>query len=140
VDGWHRGDLNRGFHALNSDTGKVLWEVPLGGMIMSSTITYAANGKQYVAVFTGDDQSGTGNVLANFSKQKPGDGQDARYVFTLHRNSYRAMPASYSAGLCGLFVCGEIGDEVVRFLRINDTTIGHAIPLHLGLRIDQIGP
>ena len=39
-------------------------------MIMASTITYAVNGKQYVAVFTGDGQSGTSNVLGNVPKLK----------------------------------------------------------------------
>jgi hypothetical protein len=33
-------------------------------MLIASTITYAVNGKQYVAVFTGEGQSGTNNVLA----------------------------------------------------------------------------
>ena len=77
------GDLNRRFHAFDSDTGKMLWEVPLGGMIMASTISYAANGKQYIAVFTGDGQSGTGNVLANVPKLKAVRGHNAVYVFAL---------------------------------------------------------
>jgi len=55
-----------------SDSGKMLWEVPLGGMIMASTISYAANGKQYIAVFTGDGQSGTGNVLAKRAEAQGG--------------------------------------------------------------------
>jgi alcohol dehydrogenase (cytochrome c) len=77
------GDLNRRFHAFDSDTGKMLWEVPLGGMIMASTVSYAVDGKQYVAVFTGEGQSGTGNVLANVPKLKPVRGHSAVYVFTL---------------------------------------------------------
>jgi alcohol dehydrogenase (cytochrome c) len=77
------GDLNRRFHAFDSDSGKVLWEIPLGGMIMASTITYAVNGKQYVAVFTGDGQSGTGNVLNNVPKLKAVRGHNAVYVFAL---------------------------------------------------------
>ena len=44
------GDLNRRLRAFDSDSGKVLWEALVGGMIMASTITYAVNGKQYVAV------------------------------------------------------------------------------------------
>jgi PQQ-dependent dehydrogenase (methanol/ethanol family) len=77
------GDLNRRFHAFDSDSGKILWEVPLGGMIMASTISYAVNGKQYIAVFTGDGQSGTGNVLANVPKLKAVRGHNAVYVFAL---------------------------------------------------------
>ena len=47
------GDLNRRLRAIDAESGKVLWETIVGGMIMNSTITYAVNGKQYVMVFTG---------------------------------------------------------------------------------------
>lgn len=77
------GDLNRRFHAFDADSGKLLWEVPLGGMIVASTITYAVDGRQYVAVFTGEGQSGTGNVLRNVPKLKPVRGHNAVYVFAL---------------------------------------------------------
>ena len=58
------GDLNRRVRALDADSGKVLWESIVGGMVMMSTITYAVNGKQYLMMFTGEGQSVTGNVLA----------------------------------------------------------------------------
>jgi alcohol dehydrogenase (cytochrome c) len=79
------GDLNRRLRAFDSDSGKILWEATLGGMIMASTITYAVNGKQYVAVLTGDGQSGTGNVLANVPKLRANAvrGHNAVYVFAL---------------------------------------------------------
>ncbi|HTW67512.1 MAG TPA: PQQ-binding-like beta-propeller repeat protein [Bryobacteraceae bacterium] len=48
------GDLNRRFRAFDAATGKKLWEAILGGSISVSTITYAVNGKQYVAVMTGN--------------------------------------------------------------------------------------
>ena len=35
------GDLNRRFRAFDADTGKVLWESVVGGMVMTSTITYS---------------------------------------------------------------------------------------------------
>ena len=53
------GDLNRRFRAYDPETGKVLWQAIVGGMVMTSTITYAVDGKQYVAIFTGEGQSGT---------------------------------------------------------------------------------
>jgi alcohol dehydrogenase (cytochrome c) len=77
------GDLNRRFHAIDSDSGKILWEIPLGGMIVASTISYAIDGKQYIAVFTGDGLSGTGNVLADVPKLKTVRGHNALYVFAL---------------------------------------------------------
>ncbi len=79
------GDLNRRLRAFDSDNGKVLWEATVGGMIMASTITYAVGGRQYVAVMTGDGQSGTANVLANVPKLKANavHGHNAVYVFAL---------------------------------------------------------
>ena len=53
------GDLNRRFKAFDAETGKVLWETIVGGIVSVSTITYAVNGKQYVAVMTGEGQTGT---------------------------------------------------------------------------------
>src|SRR5262244_2305213 len=57
------GDLNRRFRAFDADTGKVLWESVVGGMVMTSTITYSVNGKQYVLVNTGEGQSVTAGPL-----------------------------------------------------------------------------
>ncbi len=77
------GDMNRRFHAFDADTGKVLWEVPLGGMIETSTITYAVKGKQYVAVMTGDGQSGSAGPLNMQKGVKTVRGHNAIYVFAL---------------------------------------------------------
>jgi PQQ-dependent dehydrogenase (methanol/ethanol family) len=49
------GDMNRRFRAFDAETGKRLWETILGGNTSVSTITYAVNGKQYIAVMTGDN-------------------------------------------------------------------------------------
>jgi alcohol dehydrogenase (cytochrome c) len=48
------GDVAREFRAFDADSGKVLWKTTLGGPIQNSTITYRANGKQYVLVMTGN--------------------------------------------------------------------------------------
>jgi alcohol dehydrogenase (cytochrome c) len=77
------GDLNRRFRAFDPDTGKVLWEAIVGGMVMTSTITYAVNGKQYVAIFTGEGQSGSRSVLDTAPSIKPVHGHNALYVFAL---------------------------------------------------------
>jgi alcohol dehydrogenase (cytochrome c) len=76
------GDMNRRLRAFDAETGKVLWEIVVGGMIQTSTITYAVNGKQYVAVFTGDGQSGTAGPLA-LAKLRAVRGHNAIYVFAL---------------------------------------------------------
>jgi hypothetical protein len=53
------GRSNRRFKAFDAETGKVLWETIVGGIVSVSTITYAVNWKQYVAVMTGEGQTGT---------------------------------------------------------------------------------
>jgi alcohol dehydrogenase (cytochrome c) len=56
------GDWNRRLRAFDADSGKILWETVLAGNVDNSTITYSVNGKQYVAVLTGD---GTAQVPGN---------------------------------------------------------------------------
>jgi len=58
------GDTNRRFRAFDADDGKLLWESIVGGMVMTSTITYAVNGKQYVMINTGEGQSVTAGPLS----------------------------------------------------------------------------
>jgi alcohol dehydrogenase (cytochrome c) len=79
------GDLNRRLRALDAETGKVLWETVVGGMIMNSTISYAVNGKQYVMVYTGGGQSVTSGPLAVAGSAMPSavTGHNAIYVFAL---------------------------------------------------------
>jgi alcohol dehydrogenase (cytochrome c) len=79
------GDLDRRFRAFDPDTGKVLWQTIVGGPVMTSTITYAVNGKQYIAIFTGEGQSGSRNVL-DVAGIKPVHGANALYVFALPAN------------------------------------------------------
>jgi alcohol dehydrogenase (cytochrome c) len=54
------GDTNGHFLAFDQDTGKVLWEVNLGSPVTGYPITYTANGKQYVAVSTGNSLVSSG--------------------------------------------------------------------------------
>jgi len=78
------GDLNRRFRALDAETGKLLWEQVVGGMVMTSTITYAVNGKQYVMVFTGVGQSLTTGPLRVAKSAMPAPvNSSGIYVFSL---------------------------------------------------------
>lgn len=79
------GDLNRRFRAFDANSGKVLWENIVGGMVMTSTITYAVNGKQYVLINTGEGQSVTSGPL-NLTKDampKPIRGHNSIVVYAL---------------------------------------------------------
>ena len=47
------GDINGRFRALDHETGDVLWEINIGSPVTGFPITYAIDGRQYVAVSTG---------------------------------------------------------------------------------------
>jgi alcohol dehydrogenase (cytochrome c) len=75
------GDLDHMFRAFDAVSGKVLWEQRLNGPVQNSTITYAANGKQYVAVLTGVGLNTAG--IIDQAGIKPNRTYDALYVFAL---------------------------------------------------------
>ena len=81
------GDLNRRFRAFDADTGKIQWETILGNVISSSTITYAVNGRQYIAVIAGDNLAAPGLIAGTMGPVKvditPPRGSNAIYVFAL---------------------------------------------------------
>src|ERR1700729_1591927 len=77
-----QGDLNRRFRAYDAETGKRLWESILGGSISVSTITYAVNGKQYVAVMTGNGLL-DGVLLGETPELHPPRGINGVYAFAL---------------------------------------------------------
>ena len=41
------------FFALNAKTGELLWKASLGGQINNAAMSYAVNGKQYIAIAAG---------------------------------------------------------------------------------------
>jgi len=75
------GDLDQKFRAFDVHTGKIVWETTLGGTIQNSTITYAVNGRQYVAVLTGEGLLTDG--LITQAGLKPTRRYNALYVFAL---------------------------------------------------------
>jgi alcohol dehydrogenase (cytochrome c) len=76
------GDLDRYFKAFDVDTGKVLWQTRLGAALHGYPISYAAHGKQYIAVPTG-----MGVFKLMTARQSPDiyqpQGGNALYVFEL---------------------------------------------------------
>ncbi len=47
------GDVNGRFRAFDDESGEILWEINLGSPVSGFPITYAVDGRQYVAVSTG---------------------------------------------------------------------------------------
>ncbi len=76
------GDMNRRFMAFDTESDKLLWQTIIGGVVQMSTITYAVDGKQYVAVMSGDGNSATRNPYELSGITTP-QGHNAVYVFAL---------------------------------------------------------
>src|SRR3954447_2211209 len=51
------GDINGMFHALDAKTGKPLWEMNVGSGVGAGPMTFAVDGKQYVAILVGRAES-----------------------------------------------------------------------------------
>ena len=73
------GDVNGRFRALDQETGAVLWEINLGSPVVGFPITYAVDGRQYVAVNTG---AGGGINLRMTPELRPSVGS-VLFVFSL---------------------------------------------------------
>ncbi|HEX4997801.1 MAG TPA: PQQ-binding-like beta-propeller repeat protein [Terriglobia bacterium] len=76
------GDMGQKFKAFDAETGKPLWETSLVGNISVSTISYAVQGKQYIAVMTGDNLK-VKELMDEFPELADPRGHNAIHVFAL---------------------------------------------------------
>lgn len=78
------GDADRWFRAYDDATGKVLWEMRLNDAINSYPISYAVNGRQYVAVAAGFGGARIANLHQLTTEiQTPRGGSAVMWVFEL---------------------------------------------------------
>ena len=54
------GDVNGRFYAFDQENGEVLWEINLGSPVTGFPISFAVEGRQYVAVSTGNAATASG--------------------------------------------------------------------------------
>ncbi len=80
------GDVNGRFRAFDDRTGDILWEINLGSPVSGFPITFAVDGRQYVAVSTG-----TGRFLDLTPELRPSNGNNL-FVFALG-DAPRSTPA-----------------------------------------------
>ena len=71
------GDVNGRFRAFDDRTGEILWEINLGSPVSGFPITYAVDGRQYVAVSVG-----TGRFLDLTPELRPSSVNNL-FVFSL---------------------------------------------------------
>lgn len=77
------GDFHRYFRAFDAGTGDVLWEVPLQGPVEGYPISYAVDGRQYVAVAAGGASAGERQLSQLYPEVKAQHGANVLMVFTL---------------------------------------------------------
>jgi alcohol dehydrogenase (cytochrome c) len=78
------GDIMQVMHAFDPATGAELWQSePLGATIMTSTITYAVDGRQYLAVVNGDSALGARTMAEWGGVELPEDRGNGITVFAL---------------------------------------------------------
>jgi alcohol dehydrogenase (cytochrome c) len=75
------GDGARYFFALDTDTGKKIWETRLGSMCCGYPVTYAVDGRQYIAVVAGYGRNSLAPEIDNIT------GDNMVYVFSLPESS-----------------------------------------------------
>ena len=78
------GDYDRRFRAIETATGKTLWQTRLTTSVQGHVVSFAVDGKQYIAVETG---LGGGSPVAKSATllpdvRQPGNG-NALFVFAL---------------------------------------------------------
>ena len=72
------------FRAFDDETGEVLWEINLGSAVTGFPISYAVDGRQYVAVSTGT--AGTASGFIGMTPEiRPSAGNNL-FVFALPSN------------------------------------------------------
>lgn len=76
------GDIEGNFRALDQTTGKVVWEINLGSSVTGYPISFAANGRQYIAVSTGASVTTAGHRRLLPEGSNPGS-DNQLYVFAL---------------------------------------------------------
>ncbi len=73
------GDTNGRFRAFDQETGDILWEINLGSPVAGYPVSFAVDGRQYVAVATG---TGAGINLQITPELRPSTGNNL-FVFAL---------------------------------------------------------
>ena len=76
------GDLSRRFKAFDVESSALLWETILPGNISVSTIAYAVDGAQYIAVITGDNLK-VPELLSLTPERGPASKHTGIFVFSL---------------------------------------------------------
>jgi alcohol dehydrogenase (cytochrome c) len=77
------GDWERYFRAFDADSGRILWEIPLHGPVEGYPISYAVDGRQYVAVAAGGGSVGQRHLAQLYPEIQTPTSANVLMVFAL---------------------------------------------------------
>ena len=80
------GDTNGRFRAFDQSTGVILWEINLGSPVSGYPITFAVDGRQYVAVSTGT--AGNASINLRMTPELHPSAGNNLFVFALPESEY----------------------------------------------------
>jgi alcohol dehydrogenase (cytochrome c) len=86
------GDVAGRFRAFDQRSGRMLWEVNLGSQVTGFPVTYEVNGRQFIAVSTGQAVNTAGYLLST-PEIRPSN-NNALYVFALPDNRLPSTSSS----------------------------------------------
>ena len=109
------GTADRQFFALHSETGELLWQTRLNGDVSGAPITFAVNGKQYVAVGAGGHVAPTTTLGRLVGVDVP-QGSATLWAFALPDAVPRSVPRPVPRNL----VTRSARDGVFRAAQAND--------------------
>jgi hypothetical protein len=85
------GTADRQFFALHADTGELLWQTRLNGDISGAPVSFAIDGKQYIAVGSGGRAAPTTTLGRLVGVDVP-QGTGVTWVFALPDDTPRPIP------------------------------------------------
>jgi alcohol dehydrogenase (cytochrome c) len=81
------GSMDRYLRALDTDTGKVIWQARLPSAAIGGAMTYSVGGRQYVAIAVGGPSFGSYNAVGKMVPEVDmAEGSNSIHVFALSQN------------------------------------------------------
>jgi PQQ-dependent dehydrogenase (methanol/ethanol family) len=131
------GDVAGRFRAFDQKTGKILWEVNLGSQVTGFPMSYAINGRQYIAVSTGQAVN-SGGYLGMTPEIRVGQSNNL-YVFALPQGfqNVRVAPSTASGAVAALPAASVPATAAVSVCRKSDTPKGAGPTLSTSARFSR---
>ena len=103
------GDANRRFKAFDDETGAVVWETILSAPVSGHPISFAVDGRQYIAVSAGGNTHPEKTALSLHPEIKVTEGYNALFVFRLRAAAVPPTTTASGPWTPGWLVAAGVG-------------------------------